>query len=213
MRLLKQVGKLRWFAIVISYIAKSYMLFVWLTARVNCDIDHQASEILRKKQSCILSLWHSYIFIMPYFMKRFGIFGAVVSSHSDGRYLVEYLKRFGHVPIIGSSNKKAFSAMRGVLTMLREGGSVAITPDGPRGPRHKVSGNITAIAAKAELPIIMLAFHASHKIVLNTWDKFIIPLPFAHITVSISAPIYCDKYKLEENRDFLEQSMIAQLTK
>jgi lysophospholipid acyltransferase (LPLAT)-like uncharacterized protein len=194
----KKVKNISFLPIVVSYMAKLYVLLVWVTSRVNYQVPDSAKEILISKRSCIVSLWHAHIFIMPYFMSRYGIFNAVVSNHKDGIFLAEYLKRYGHRIIFGSSNRQSLTAIRGVLKALRDGQRVAITPDGPRGPRYKVGGNIIAIANKTNLPILVLSVAYSRKIVLNTWDKFLIPLPFGRIYIEISSPIKVLKNNLEE---------------
>jgi lysophospholipid acyltransferase (LPLAT)-like uncharacterized protein len=198
----KKIKNISFLPILASYFAKIYVLFTWVTSRVNYQISDNAKEILKCNQPCIVSLWHAHILIMPYFMSRYGAFNAVVSNHKDGIFLAECLKRYGHKTIFGSSNRQSLTAIRGVLKALREGQRVAITPDGPRGPRYKVGGNIVAIAAKTNLPILVLSVAYSRKIVLSTWDKFLIPLPFGRIYIEISPP-------LDMIRDDLEEVMVA----
>lgn len=100
--------------------------------------------------------------------------------------------------------------MRGLLKTLKQGRGICITPDGPKGPRYKINGNITALAAKFGLPVIPLCFSASSAVVLNTWDKFIIPLPFSKIYIELGKPIYF-KGEASGNNEILAEEMFNQM--
>ncbi len=126
-------------------------------------------------------------------MTKIGKFAAVISAHGDGEFLSRAVESYGHKAIRGSSRKNSLNAMRGIISSLKSNLSVCITPDGPKGPRFKIKGNISNLAAKFKIPIIPICYSSSHAKVLDTWDKFIIPYPFSTIMIEIEDPIYLSK--------------------
>ena len=75
-----------------------------------------------------------------------------------------------------------------IIKCIKEKKSIVITPDGPRGPKYKINSAIIRLASKLQVPIISMSFSSSKVKVLNSWDYFIIPLPFSKIFINISSP-------------------------
>jgi len=88
------------------------------------------------------------------------------------------VRRFGILPIMGSSTRGGAAGLRGLLTVLRQGGLIGITPDGPRGPRRQAAAGVAQLAALAGVPVLPCAARTSRRIRLGTWDQMALPLPF-----------------------------------
>ena len=94
-----------------------------------------------------------------------------------------------------------------------------ITPDGPKGPRHIVKGSICKIAKRYDAPIVYASYSSSRKKLLNSWDKFILPIPFfgTKITIEFSAPILqessesANEKKKDENRAEITNEYLTQI--
>ena len=191
---------------LISWLLKLYLYFVLVTSRVILNVsDKAAAELEKPKNAVFLSMWHGKIFTMPKLIYRMAKTSntkiiAVTSTHRDGQYVESFLKRFGIDAIRGSSNTGGYAALSKVINAIKAGDVIAITPDGPRGPRHACNGNIHNIAAKYRVPIIPLCYCASRAKVLNTWDRFLLPLPFCKIYVDMGEPIYFNTLESEDNR-------------
>ena len=167
-------------------------------------------DILLNNKPVILICWHSR-FVPLFTIAEIGIFTAVTSAHSDGNFLEEILKHYGHSVIRGSSRKNANSAMREIIKLGSKSMRLVVTPDGPTGPRFKLKGNLINIAKKFNVPIIPVTFSATHAVVLNTWDRFILPIPFlSKISVIFSDPIDANKLKSDSE---LEQIMLQMMVK
>lgn len=112
----------------------------------------------------------------------------LISTHRDGEIIAQAAERLGFDCIRGSSTR---GGTRAVLEILREGHSrrVAITPDGPRGPRGKVEPGVVLLAAKAGWKVYPLGFAASRALRLSSWDRFTIPLPFARVVSRLGEPL------------------------
>src|SRR5438477_9066162 len=103
---------------------------------------------------------------------------AMVSASKDGGFLAAILEGFAVQPVRGSSSRRGSQALRELTTWAERGYDLAITPDGPRGPRYVVQEGVIALAQLTEMPIVPVSCHVNWKIQLKSWDKFQIPLPF-----------------------------------
>ena len=134
----------------------------------------------------VFSFWHEYLPLMPalamlarnspaYFPAPIY---ALVSQHHDGQFIGAIVRQFGIEPVPGSSSRGGTRGLRRLLRLLQRGGMIGITPDGPRGPRRVAAQGVAQLAALAGVPILPCATRTSRRIVLNTWDRMGVPLPF-----------------------------------
>lgn len=183
-----------------------YVRLVYITSQIDYRIDESTQALLQGEKPFLIAFWHNRILMMSVLAKRKGLSAALISSHKDGDLLQDFLKIHGYEAIRGSSRRDSLSAIRNILKYLQQGYGIAITPDGPTGPKYKCNGNLLKIAAKANVPLIQSCYGASRAVKLNTWDEFIIPLPFSRLILIMSAPkIY---QNLENLTDNLEEEMI-----
>jgi hypothetical protein len=112
-----------------------------------------------------------------------GIAG-LVSASRDGAFLSAILQRFGVQPVRGSTSRRGGQALLELKTWAERGYDLAITPDGPRGPRYIVQDGAMVIAQVTGLPIVPASYHLKWKIQMKSWDGFQIPLPFSICTVT-----------------------------
>ena len=102
----------------------------------------------------------------------------LISAHPDGQLLSNTVKHFKIDTIIGSSSKGGSMALRNIIRSLKSGISIGITPDGPRGPKMKINSAIIKIASLTESKIVPLSYSVKNKLFLNSWDRFLVALPF-----------------------------------
>lgn len=164
----------------------------------------------------VLTLWHGQIFYIFYHCRKLSGLNLLISPSQDGDILAGLAKLLGYSVIRGSSFKKAVPSARSLIKVLRRGGSIAIIADGSRGPRCQVQPGLLQIAGITETPVIPVAFSAKHKWVLNSWDRFVLPLPFTRCTVNVGnrilLPRDIDEKFLQEKQKELENSL-DQLTR
>lgn len=137
----------------------------------------------------ILTLWHGHIFYLFYYLRRRPDFHLLISPSLDGDLLARLASLMGYSVIRGSTFKKAVSSARSLIKVLRSGERVIIIADGSRGPRIKAQAGSIQIAGITESPLIPMTYEAKQKINLGTWDRFILPIPFTHCSVSFGKPI------------------------
>jgi len=113
----------------------------------------------------------------------------MVSTSKDGGYLVRVLERFNLICVRGSSSRRGNAALLEMTRLIEAGADAGITPDGPRGPKYQVADGVISLAQLTGAPIIPISYVLSRKIELNSWDSFMIPLPFGWATLRVGAPV------------------------
>lgn len=164
----------------------------------------------------IFCFWHNQFFVMPYYyIKILGRhpISILTSLSRDGEYISHLLQRFGFSTIRGSSSYAGDIALRMLIREIEKGNDVAVTPDGPRGPRHIVQPGIITLASLTECPIVPVGYKINNKKILHTWDRFIIPYPFTKGAFTIANPIYAPRdisdLEKEEIRQELEKTLLS----
>ncbi len=143
----------------------------------------------------IYVVWHARILMVPWanaWLRRTrGARRAVVlvSRSRDGERMAHYVARFGLPAVRGSSSRGGAEAVRALASAIRSGEDVAIVPDGPRGPCERMQPGAVALAALTGAPIVPLAFAARPARRLASWDRFLVPLPFARGAVAFGEPL------------------------
>lgn len=118
----------------------------------------------------------------------------LVSRHRDGRFIGEIIRCFHLLPVHGSSahggrERGGAAGLRALLARLEEGDHVAITPDGPRGPRRVAAAGVAELAALSGAPVVPCSAQCTHRITLRSWDRMVLPLPFGRGVIVCGAPI------------------------
>lgn len=167
------------------------------TLRVCISREEGAQETIEQRP-LIGSFWHACIIPATYMCRDLGV--RVMSSNSyDGEYMGRIIRKFGFVPVKGSSTRNAVRALLGLRRALEEGWSVAFTLDGPRGPRYQVKPGPVALGRSTGVPLTMFHMAAEKAWVLNTWDRLIIPKPFSRVLMRFGKLIQVPHKTTEED--------------
>ncbi|MEO8195038.1 MAG: lysophospholipid acyltransferase family protein [Gemmatimonadales bacterium] len=141
------------------------------------------NRLRTEKTPILFTLWHGEMLPLLWHHRDQGV-AVLVSEHKDGEIIARILGWMGYALIRGSTSRGAGRALLGIVRTLREGNDVAVTPDGPRGPRHRFAPGAVVAANRAAAPILPTVAHVDRYWQLSSWDGFIIPKPFARITVA-----------------------------
>lgn len=138
----------------------------------------------------ILAMWHGRLVMLPMFRngKKKPLI-ALISGHRDGQIISKVAALFGIQTVVGSTSKGGMRAVRELMRFAREGHSLFVTPDGPRGPRMHSSDGILDLARLTGLPILPAAMSAKRSTILNSWDRFLIPWFFSKVVIRWGEPI------------------------
>jgi len=174
-------------------IATSLMHACIVTLR-RTDIGRQYPEgCWAKGERIIVAFWHGRLLMMPF--AHPGVYRArpttiLISQHRDGEYITRIARRLGLTVVRGSAARDGAQAFRQLVHTLREGQDVAITPDGPKGPRHRVKSGVVELSRLSGMPILPVAFGARPRRILESWDQFLVPRPFGRGVFVWGEPIY-----------------------
>ena len=156
------------------------------------EIDDRAGVVGRPvTANYIGALWHNRLLVFPLVLRRFfpqrqG--AALISASRDGDLLADAVQRFGYDVVRGSSSRLGASAILQLTQVLAAGGDVVITPDGPRGPAYELGPGIIFLAQKSGAAVLPMNLEYSRCWRLGSWDRFIVPRPFAKVRVLINRP-------------------------
>lgn len=148
-------------------------------------------DFRKKKENYVLAFWHGTM-LPSWFLHRNDGFAALTSKSKDGDLLAKQLKHWNYKVVRGSSSKGGDVALGIMVDHAKNGYSIAITPDGPRGPEHKFKAGAVITAKKSGVPVVLMGVGIKSKKKLKSWDKFQIPNPFSKIKIIYSDPIYVD---------------------
>jgi len=158
----------------------------------------------------LVAFWHGEILMNPFMYKKIMKdvkMSLMISDHFDGEMIAKSVSYFGFDTIRGSSTRGGIKALKESFKKIDMGHSIAITPDGPKGPRHSVADGIVSIAQKKDLQIVAFNYTASSKWVLNSWDKFIVPKPFSTIDFYASEPFSLSGLEKEEAKEEIKKRL------
>lgn len=157
----------------------------------------------------IYAFWHGRLFPMAFIRSKKIPTYAVISNHRDGEFITKTMKYLGVFAVRGSTNRIAdkdgkgakdrggTKAITGMLKRINEGNSIAITPDGPRGPERKVKANSLFVAAKSGVAVLPVSFSCKRGKNFSSWDKLLISYPFSKIYVKVAEPIFVKEEEVE----------------
>ena len=113
----------------------------------------------------------------------------LISASRDGDMIANWIERAGYGTIRGSSSRKGVAALRQLMDTLAANGNVLFTPDGPRGPVYQVSPGVVFLAQKSGAPVVPIHMEYSSCWRMKSWDRFVVPRPFATLRAIFGQPI------------------------
>jgi len=165
---------------------------VWArTLRLQIEDPHDVVGFVRQ-QPVIFAIWHNRLLMLPRVFdpsfttrQRYGL----ISASRDGDMIANWIERAGYGTIRGSSSRKGVAALRQLMDTLAANGNVLFTPDGPRGPVYQVSQGVIFLAQKSGAPIVPIHMEYSSCWRMKSWDRFVVPRPFATLRAIFGGPI------------------------
>jgi lysophospholipid acyltransferase (LPLAT)-like uncharacterized protein len=142
----------------------------------------------REQGPVIFMVWHGRLLPLTYLHRAEGLV-ALISRSADGEVIARVVEHWGYQVVRGSSSRGGTVALRELVRHARAGRSLAITPDGPRGPRQKMKPGALLAAQLTGAPLIPSAAGTARAWWFEGWDRFLVPKPFARIHVAYGAPV------------------------
>ena len=194
------------FKYVLPYIlfALIYLCCITIRCRNLCPANEDYFKNLSGKY--ILTLWHSRIFYLFYYFRNRPDLNLLISPSEDGDLLARLAQLMGYSVIRGSTYKNSFTAARQLIAALKKNKNIIVIADGSRGPRHKAQSGTVVIARITGSPLIPMTYNAKRKIELDSWDKFLLPLPFTQCALDFGKPILLPK---DADKDTVNEKLLG----
>jgi hypothetical protein len=167
-------------------------------------VDYQHVEAVTTGK--IFCGWHGRSLIPANYFRKLG-YWVIISHSQDGEMQTRIFTRFGYNIIRGSTGRGGVRALIESIKVLKKNGSMAITPDGPRGPSGVVQEGVMMMAQKSGCALIPVSTHAKPSFYVNTWDKYMVPMPFAKAVFMFGEPIYVPPDSTPEEVELLRKRL------
>ena len=196
---------------LLCWLAANYIRFVYVTSRWREEGREPAHELMQGGRPFIAAFWHGRLLMAPTGWRSRAPLSVMISQHRDGEMIARTVQHFGVSTVRGSTTRGGSKALRELLQAVKNGQNVAITPDGPRGPRMRAQSGIVLLARLSGAPIIPATYAVSRRKLTSSWDRFVIALPFSRGLYLWGPPIHvardADDEALETARQDLENSL------
>jgi lysophospholipid acyltransferase (LPLAT)-like uncharacterized protein len=159
------------------------------SCRYRTEGDENYAQFHRQGKPVVFTLWHGRLLPATYHHRGQSVV-TLVSLHRDGEYITRAVRRWGYTAVRGSTSRGGLEALRELIRHVKQGRSLAITPDGPLGPFQKMKPGPAIIAQRTGAPIIPVASAASRGWFFGSWDRFLIPRPFARCQIAYGEPVF-----------------------
>lgn len=197
----------RWQAAVIALAAVPVIAAVGRTWHLVSEGADAFDRLVARGEPPIIVVWHGRILPGIMFWRDRGIV-VVISENFDGEWIARVLARFGFGAARGSSSRGAVKALVRVKRLMAQGHPAAVTLDGPRGPAEHAQPGAVWLARATGRAILPFHIEASSAWTLRSWDRALIPRPFARVSMAVGPPLYVardvDDAGLERRRVDLE---------
>ncbi len=206
----------------VAWLLSAYINFALATMRWRFVDRAGVDSMVASSEGAIGAFWHGRITlavvcrrVLKHKPRR-----VLISLSPDGEFIAQAVERLGFPAIRGSAGKKGAdgvamkggaTAFRKALKFIRDGGLIAITPDGPRGPNQVMPLGSVIMAQVSEAPVVLFGLAASPAIQLKSWDRARLPTPFSRGCVVFDGPLRAPRDAGEEEREAIRADWQARL--
>lgn len=197
--------------LIVPLMAHIIIRFIGLTMRKTYINSEKIFEYNKEGKQMMVCFWHDQMILSPYCYRGKKVF-IMASKHKDGLLTGVAMKYFSHLDyVLGSTTRGWMGGVKAMLRVAKQNNDLALTPDGPKGPRHEAKLGAIGIAKLTGMPIFPVAFMAKRKKIFNSWDKFMLPYPFNRAVFVYGDPITVERRatdaEMEEARLKLQDSL------
>lgn len=203
--------QLNWGKRVVAALIYALIRVVGWSLRWRWELHPKLADI---KEPLIFVTWHnrlslSLLMYLGYarIMQKKPRLAAMVSASKDGAVVARILEHFGMQPVRGSTSRRGPQALLELTSLSEQGYDLAITPDGPRGPRYVLQSGPLFVAQLTGRAIVPASNYVRWKICVKSWDRFQIPLPFSRAEMRFGEPLRVPREATEEEREQLREEL------
>lgn len=167
-------------------------------------------DLAEQGNPVMVCVWHGRLIFPSWYIRlKLTNLYAIASHHDDAEIMARILDKWGYGLIRGSTKKGGKAVVLKMAEVFQDGGIIAVTNDGPKGPAQIAKAGSTSLAIKYNVKIITITGSATKYWQINSWDKFLLPKPFGRIEIIISPPLEVDSKSItaEEEVNILSTFM------
>ena len=183
---------------------------LFLTTNVKRTGTENFERFRRQGTPVIFVFWHGQLLPLVHYHRYEGIV-VLVSEHADGEYITRVIERNGFGTVRGSSTAGGTKGLRGLVRAARAGKDLALTPDGPQGPRGEFKAGALLAAQMTGLPVLPLAVGASSEWRFRSWDGFLVPKPLSTVRIQYLAPRFVRRNAARDDLERLAMEIGSEL--
>jgi lysophospholipid acyltransferase (LPLAT)-like uncharacterized protein len=191
---------------VVPLLGSLFVRFIYLTSKKRFHLPERIP-----KEPFIYAMWHGNLIMQSFLyhkLRRHPDVRVIISEHFDGQLIARTGEYLGIPSIRGSSSKGGARVLIQAISLLKKGVDIAVTPDGPRGPRHSVADGVVVMAQKTGAKVIPVYCRASRKWEAKSWDRFTLPKPFGTLDFYVGEPIDLTGLDFEAARSLVKMEMM-----
>ena len=193
-------------AAVVPFLGALIVRFIYFTNRKRYHIEAPFPET-----PVVVAMWHGDLLMLPFLYPKVRSgdrFRVIISEHFDGQMIAETAEYLGVKAIRGSSRRGGARVLIQALGLLKDGYDVAVTPDGPKGPRHSVADGVVVMAQKTGCKVVAAQCRPSRYWQFNSWDRFTVPKPFGRLDYFISEPFDLTGLDLDTAKSLVKMKLM-----
>ena len=172
--------------------------------------EKETEALAQSQGKAVYATWHQRVIFHARHLAHHDL-TVMISQSRDGEYATRLVRLFGHTNVRGSSTRGGSLALKKLTQKIKEGGRGGILADGPLGPARVAKIGAVIMAHEAQVPLIPLTWGVDRCWIINSWDRFLMPKPFARIVIYYPEPIWISPSvggkKLEDYRRLLEERL------
>jgi len=176
-----------------SFIGRCIFQLLFLLNKVKIHGEDNLLQLAKAGKPIMVCVWHGRLLFPSWYIRiKMTNLHAIASRHSDAEIMARILKHWGYSLIRGSTRKGGKAVVQKMADVFKNGGIVAVTNDGPKGPPKVAKAGSTGLAIKYNVNMITITGSATKFWQMKSWDKFMLPKPFGHIDILVAPPLQID---------------------
>ena len=176
--------------ICLSFIGRWVFQLLFFLNKVIIHGEENLLNLAKAGKPIMVCVWHGRLLFPSWYIRlKITHLHAIASHHSDAEIMARILKRWGYSLIRGSTKKGGKAVVLKMAEVFKNGGIVAVTNDGPKGPPRIAKAGSTGLAIKYNVSMVMITGSATKFWQINSWDRFMLPKPFGRIDIVVAPPL------------------------
>ena len=176
-------------AFLLSLLGRWIFQLLFFLNKVSVTGEENLLKLIKSGKPIMLCVWHGRLLFPSWYIRHHTTLHIISSRHADSEILAHILRKWGYGLIRGSTNKGGMNVIKEMTKIFSNGGMIAVTNDGPKGPARIAKSGSIGLAIKNNVKIISVTGSATKYWQVKSWDRFMLPRPFGKIQIVVSAPI------------------------